>query len=524
MNAQNQQATATAQAHESIDLESMADEAQRAWQVAAAAGRDSRALSADHRVAALAALCRALRLNPLTNPIIYVTLNGKEVLYVTRQATDQIAARLGLRRETIEGPEVRDFAGTKLLYCKVRVTFPGPDGRSETSTATLPPTDLVNSIMKVETKAKRRGTLSIAGLGMLGEDDVEGMGVDAALDRTPPSSEPTASLNALALDLDDCTYNRDAVDLWMKHRAALTADGDGVREEGWGLLTKHVMRMMEVKKTAAEKFIRSEIAARDEEARAQRDAAPPKVEPATETTATTEATSAPLDPPTLADFRAQLERCLSLNAVADLWRASRGELVEADRAPAWTASLDRVAVLTSAPSTQGIGALLKKRIAELDAPKPTPPDGGPSGSRTPAAPASADATAAPLPTGAANDAAQASAGPRRVYDADETEARYLRDDSVGAEAWAAHLAACAAIFAMAGAHDKRAEAFRAAGVLATRRAQTLDAIEAREGRGPEAAAQALDGYRTRRVVPIGQSVRARTAAEIRAAQRTGTDG
>lgn len=39
-----------------------------------------------------------------------------------------------------------------------------------------------------------------------------------------------------------------------------------------------------------------------------------------------------------------------------------------------------------------------------------------------------------------------------------------------------------------------------------------------------AAVQALDGYRTRRVVPIGQSVRARTAAEIRAAQRTGTDG
>ena len=77
---------------------------------------------------------------------------------------------------------------------------------------------------------------------------------------------------------------------------------------------------------------------------------------------------------------------------------------------------------------------------------------------------------------------------------------------------------------MAGAHTKRAEAFRAAGVLATRRAQTLDAIEAREGRGPEAAVQALDGYRTRRVVPIGQSVRARTAAEIRAARRTGTDG
>ena len=47
--------------------------------------------------------------------------------------------------------------------------------------------------------------------------------------------------------------------------------------------------------------------------------------------------------------------------------------------------------------------------------------------------------------------------------------------------------------------------------------------EAREGRGPEAAMQALDGYRTRRVVPLGQSVRARTAAEIRAA-RTGTDG
>ena len=490
MNAQTQRTQAVTT--EVIDLDQYVEDATTAFQQAVAANRDTSQLRPEHRGALLNELARALRLNPLTKPVIFLKTGQGESIYVTRQGADQIAARLRLNRETVAGPEVRDILGVKVFFCQVKVT--APDGRFETATATLPATDPLMGLMKVETKAKRRATLSIAGLGMLSEEDAEEMGLDAALDRTPPASEPTAALNSLALDLDDCTLNRDAVDLWMKHRAALTADGDGVREEGWNLLVKHVGRLMEVKKTAAEKFIRGEIAARDEETRARRDAAPPKVEPAPESTVTAETTGAPLDPPTLADFRAQLERCLSLNAVADLWRASRGELVEADRAPAWAASIERVAVLTSAPSTQGIGALLKKRIAELDAPQP-PPNGPGGGQRTLTTQAPADVAGGCDADVAPTAGAQASAndGPRCEHTAEELAARILRPDAEGDAAWREHLAATVAEKLAAGAdprgalaqgYAKRRFLFTKAGGAAlamARESATVDAMVAHGG-------------------------------------------
>ena len=422
-----------------LDLEAMADEAQQAWQVAAAAGKDSRALTAGHRAAALAALCRALHLNPLTNPLIYVTLNGKEVLYVTRQATDQIAARLGLHRETVEGPEVRDFAGTKLLYCKVRVTMPGPGGRSETAVATLPPADLVNAVMKVETKAKRRATLSMVGLGMMGEDDVEGAGGEIPV----ASDEPTEAQAKLSLDLSDCTVNRDVVDAWLRHRDALTRDGEDVRKAAWTETVKVLMRLMETTKTAAEKYIRGAIAERDEAIRAARTAelSPPKsegsaVEP-TPVVEVVETVAKPVeaDPPTLSDFTAQMERCATLDAVAELWRAQRGELPEGDRATAWATALSRLAVVMRAQSTAGMGALLKKRIAELDGPKP-PTDPTPTGTDAPR-------SSAPSAEGggvAATATAGAQASVRTVLDTDSAHVQVAGTWRESEAGWREHLA------------------------------------------------------------------------------------
>lgn len=372
MNAQTTQARATTT--EVIDLDSYIEDATTAFQQAVAANRDTAGLRPEHRGALLNELARALKLNPLTKPVIFLKTGQGESIYVTRQGADQIAARLRLNRETVVGPEVRDILGVKVFFCQVRVT--APDGRSEMATATLPAVDVLMGLMKVETKAKRRATLSIAGLGMLSEEDAEEMGIDAAIDRTPPANEPTAAQNKLALDLDDCTYNRDAVALWIKHRADLTADGDEARTAAWGVLVKHVMRLMEVKKTAAEKFLRGAIAEHDEAARQQRDAAPPAADAsadpaATEVCAPTE--SPAVEPPTLADFRAQLDRCPGIDAIANLWRAARNELSGADRAPAWSACLDCLAVRMGVVSQQGMGAMLKKRIAELDGPKPTPP-------------------------------------------------------------------------------------------------------------------------------------------------------
>ena len=174
-------------------------------------------------------------------------------------------------------------------------------------------------------------------------------------------------------------------------------------------------------------------------------------------------------------------------------------------------------------TAQGLNvADVKQRMDAALKPPPPPPTGtdGPArDSSDPAATIGATVAAA----NARHGAAQASAEPRVVLDPAEAEARLLRADAVGDAAWCQRLVDYAAVFAMAGAFHKRAAAFREAGVLATRRAQTLDAIEAREQRGPEAARQALDGYATRRVMPRGYGEVIRMPQRP-TATRTGTDG
>lgn len=100
---------------------------------------------------------------------------------------------------------------------------------------------------------------------------------------------------------------------------------------------------------------------------------------------------------------------------------------------------------------------------------------------------------------------------------------------MGLDGWREYLAKLVAaqvpVFAIAGSFHKHRAAFADAGVLEQRRAETLAAIEAREGRGPEAARQALDGYATRRVMPVGVgAVIQMPSREQREAARTGTDG
>ena len=132
-----------------------------------AARGDLSALSPAEKARHYVATCERLGLNPHTAPFQYLRLNGKEVLYATRGATDQLAALHGLTRTLVDGPKVIDLAGTKLVYCVCKVTH--PNGRFETATATVPLVDPVNVLMRSETKAKRRATLSILGLAPLDE-------------------------------------------------------------------------------------------------------------------------------------------------------------------------------------------------------------------------------------------------------------------------------------------------------------------------------------------------------------------
>ena len=132
-------------------------------------------LSTEERVYLYASLCERYGLDPVTRPFDVIELKGKLVLYANRGATDAIARNLGVTREVTVKPSFVDVMGCKVALCEARATYLG---RAETSTATeqvtvmvggkpelLKGMDLGNVLMKVETKAKRRATLAVAGLG-----------------------------------------------------------------------------------------------------------------------------------------------------------------------------------------------------------------------------------------------------------------------------------------------------------------------------------------------------------------------
>lgn len=116
-------------------------------------------------------VCESVGLNPLTKPFEYITLNGKLTLYALRNCTDQL--------RTISGVSVEDLAesereGVFIVTAKVR----NKEGRTDVAKgavniAGLKGENLANAMMKAETKAKRRATLSLCGLGFLDETEIE---------------------------------------------------------------------------------------------------------------------------------------------------------------------------------------------------------------------------------------------------------------------------------------------------------------------------------------------------------------
>ena len=169
---------------------------------------DISGLSAADRARVYVGICRRLGLEPSTQPLAAIKLNGKEVLYPTRGATDQLAAIHRVNREIIDGPRAMDFAGTKLIYAVCRASL--PSGRTETAVATVPLTDPVNALMKCETKAKRRATLSILGLGMLDESELETIPAYAKAPAGPIGPEPEPEPVTVAAEASDFLAEEDA--------------------------------------------------------------------------------------------------------------------------------------------------------------------------------------------------------------------------------------------------------------------------------------------------------------------------
>jgi hypothetical protein len=152
-------------------------------------------------------VCRSMGLNPLTQPFSYITLNGKLTLYATRTCADQLRKINGVSLEIVS----REIADD-ILTVHVRAKL--PDGRADEDLgavsfpSTLKGEARANAELKAVTKAKRRATLSICGLGWLDETEVEDIPAHAkrpapTVIKSPPKEIVDAETGEVSLSLED---------------------------------------------------------------------------------------------------------------------------------------------------------------------------------------------------------------------------------------------------------------------------------------------------------------------------------
>ena len=185
---------------------------------------DLSALTEEQLTRYYASLCESLSLDVRYKPFDLITFQGKRVLYANRACTDMLAKLHGITREIIDGPRFVELGNVKAIICTARVT--SPSGRQETATAVVPANDPINGIMKCETKAKRRATLAILGLGLLDHTELETIpGVrlpqdapQSVVDATSVSRDPLDVAEDMARILrDDKSLSRaDKMAQWQK--------------------------------------------------------------------------------------------------------------------------------------------------------------------------------------------------------------------------------------------------------------------------------------------------------------------
>jgi hypothetical protein len=157
-------------------------------------------LNSEQRLDYYEKVCESVGLNPLTKPFEYIRLNGQLTLYATRAAAEQL--------RKVNGISITDLEETwRDSLCIFRAKAEDAEGRTDVATGAVDTSrssgqDLANDIMKAETKAKRRVTLSLAGLGWLDETEV--------------SDIPDQATEEVNVDYDTGEVKTQKPDTWYK--------------------------------------------------------------------------------------------------------------------------------------------------------------------------------------------------------------------------------------------------------------------------------------------------------------------
>lgn len=155
--------------------------------------------------------CAATGLDPRQRPFEYIWMDDsymgrKLVLYLTKEGAAQLRAKHGVSITGMEGPTVAN----DIVSCKAFAKL--PDGRVDVSTGSVSVLNLkgkaqADAALAAETKAKRRVTISICGLGVLDETEVQDVTSmvtkisESASAPAPQVSSPAAVATATAKEV-----------------------------------------------------------------------------------------------------------------------------------------------------------------------------------------------------------------------------------------------------------------------------------------------------------------------------------
>lgn len=174
-----------------------------------AVGGDLSKLSAQQQLDYYTAVCRSLGLNALTRPFGFIKTDGRVVLYALKDCAEQLRTLRKVSITKIETEQTEEL---------ITVTAYGalPDGRTDSDVGAvyikgLKGDALSNARMKATTKAKRRLTLSICGLGMLDESEVSsiaGAQVMPIPAEVPAQTDQSVKVQPSSIGLDQWKCSR----------------------------------------------------------------------------------------------------------------------------------------------------------------------------------------------------------------------------------------------------------------------------------------------------------------------------
>ena len=181
-------------------------------------------LTPAQRIEYVSRVCQTVGLNPFTRPIRFLRLGSDIVAYFTRDGTDQLRK---LHNISLSVTDQRMDGDVWVITVQART----PGGRSDedigaVTIGRLQSESKANALMKCITKAKRRVTLSICGLGFMDESELDTLGSIQTFDAGDPTPEPSARASRAT----------DKPDRWERYKRDLAgaldaaASWDAVRE------------------------------------------------------------------------------------------------------------------------------------------------------------------------------------------------------------------------------------------------------------------------------------------------------